>query len=475
MLDTLLASQALAGGAFDRIAAQGLVAESMTPAAVSSTPVSHATIFSGAWPARHGITGVSLPGETLTGELRSGFDVATSVDRLWTVAQRAGKRVVCIVAPGAQATAPADTCTETLPFAAVSRPPASDAPMSPDGFAARIRQALGPSPGEPDARRVTRAEMSDEEYITAAERFAEYLGAVVRQQLARSDWDLLITYMPVIDNAAHRYLLSDPRQAEYDEEGGARRQRFAGYIQRAWKEVDAIVGGWLSAAPETTFVITSDHGMIPTHSTVLLSNLLAAAGLRVGGNDAQVRVLHSGATAQIYVNASSRFHNGTVPDAQIASVTRKIVNVCRSVIDPATGKAVFSAVVTRDGFRRLNLQHAAAGDVYVAASPGWGVSSRFDPAVPTFVRNTLSPDARERLSRSPAEERFLEAGALNELSLGVHGHPPGDPRTQALFMTVGPGVPHRHVGTVEMTDVAPTVLALLGISRPSSMTGRRIW
>lgn len=41
--------------AFDRMASRGVIADGMTPADVTSTPISHATIYTGAWPAVHGV------------------------------------------------------------------------------------------------------------------------------------------------------------------------------------------------------------------------------------------------------------------------------------------------------------------------------------------------------------------------------------------------------------------------------------
>ena len=93
ILDRLLASGALTGGAFERMTKRGYAAAGMTPAAVSSTPVSHPTIFTGAWPQQNGITGVAMPGKDL-GDTVSGFVAPTSIDRLWTIAQQSGKHVV---------------------------------------------------------------------------------------------------------------------------------------------------------------------------------------------------------------------------------------------------------------------------------------------------------------------------------------------------------------------------------------------
>ena len=437
MLDRLLASHALKGGAFEQIARRGFVAESMTPAAVSSTPVSHPTMFSGTWPAAHGITGVGLPSGDIGGDLRSAFAIPTAVDRLWAVAQRAGKRVICLSAPGAEGTSPESTCTETVPFAEMTK-----------------------AGNDPSGSLPTTGEITEEEYVARAERYADFVSDAVKQRLARSDWDLLVTYIPLIDAVEHRYLVDDPRQADY-----AQRKRYAELIERGYRKIDAIIGSWIAASPGTNFIFVSDHGMIATHSVVLVNNALAAAGLRAGGADAEVRAISSGASVQVYVNAKRRFAHGTIDDKDVPAVVARVVRALRDL-------GMFRIVTT--DLASINLQNANAGDVYASAKPGWGLSSRYDPAVPVIVPSTLSPETRARISRSPAEEAFLKKGGANELSAGVHGHLPGDRRTQAIFYAIGPDVPRKHAGTITMIDVAPTVLELLGVPRPSYMTGRAV-
>lgn len=470
-LDNLLASDALRGGAFDRIAARGLVAESMDPPSIASTPVSHATMYTGAWPDENGITGVGLPSDTIAGDLRPGFGIATDVARVWSLVNRAGKRSVCLIAPGAEATRPDNTCTETIAFGTISRagsPPAS----SPGDMLTRLLAKLGPSPGEPDSRPVTRGEVTEEAYVAGAHRFAEYVSSMVLDELHRSDWDFLAVYMPLVDNLEHRYLVTDPRQADYGEERGARRQRFYERIIEGYKTIDRLVAAWLAASPDTNFLIVSDHGMIPIHSTVVLGNVLASAGLKVGGAGAEVRVISSGASAQVYVNSRRRFTSGTIADAEVPAIVRRIVDACRAVRDPQSGEPVFRTIATWDELGPLHLKHPHAGDVFVSAGRGWGVTGRVDPAVPPVVPNTLSPDTRKRVSRSPAEEAFLAAGGLNELSPGVHGVPAADPDIRAFFHAIGPRIPRRRIGRIEMIDVTPTVLDILGVPKPSNLAGR---
>jgi len=473
VLDRLLASGALKGGAFERMARHGFAAASMTPAAVSSTPVSHATMFSGTWPGRHGIAGVNMPGEDLGGDLRNGFAAPAAVDRLWTVAQQAGKRVVCIAAPGAEATSPATTCSETIPFNTISR--AQSLGGSGADLASRTEQALGPSPGAASGPLATTGQINEEEYVAREERFAEYVGNAVKLELARGDWDLLLVYVPIIDGLGHRYLLDDPRQAEYGDESGARRKRFADFIARGYRKMDAILGSWLAASPDTNFIVVSDHGMVPTHSVVLLNNALAAAGLRVSGADAEVRAISSGASAQVYVNSKRRFAHGIVADADVPGVVARITGALRELRDPLNGRRIIQTLASGSQLAALHLASANAGDVYASAAPGWGFTGRFDPNVPTVVPSTLSPDARARVSRSPAERQFLEKGNHNELSAGVHGHRPGDPRSQAIFYAIGPAVPRAKGRVAAMVDVAPTVLRALGVPVPSFMEGRPLF
>jgi hypothetical protein len=58
---------------------------------------------------------------------------------------------------------------------------------------------------------------------------------------------------------------------------------------------------------------------------------------------------------------------------------------------------------------------------------------------------------------------------------GSHGYLPGDPGMGALLIAAGGGVPRgRRLGQVRNLDVAPTLLAWLGILPPEWMEGRPI-
>jgi len=65
--------------------------------------------------------------------------------------------------------------------------------------------------------------------------------------------------------------------------------------------------------------------------------------------------------------------------------------------------------------------------------------------------------------------RDLLRGSLR----GAHGYWPDEPRMGALFVAAGRGVPAgTKLGEVHGVDIAPTVLALLGVPTPVWMEGR---
>src|SRR5262249_1613553 len=51
---------------------------------------------------------------------------------------------------------------------------------------------------------------------------------------------------------------------------------------------------------------------------------------------------------------------------------------------------------------------------------------------------------------------------------GTHGWPPSDPAMAASLIAFGPHVRHGSLGTVEMTDIAPTIARWLGVSLPTA-------
>jgi hypothetical protein len=52
---------------------------------------------------------------------------------------------------------------------------------------------------------------------------------------------------------------------------------------------------------------------------------------------------------------------------------------------------------------------------------------------------------------------------------GMHGQMPDRPQMSAVFVITGPGIPRgRHLETVQMLDVAPTLASLAGLKLPDA-------
>jgi hypothetical protein len=68
-------------------------------------------------------------------------------------------------------------------------------------------------------------------WLEQSDRFTRFFGDSLLAAVKRPDWDLLMGYMPVIDEAGHQLTLTDPRQPGFSPE---RRDEFAAARRRVW-------------------------------------------------------------------------------------------------------------------------------------------------------------------------------------------------------------------------------------------------
>lgn len=328
---------------------------------------------------------------------------------------------------------------------------------APKEFVAAIETELGFWPGEPDDSSLNRGLIDEATWREQAERVSSYIREAALWSLRHYDFDLLITYQPLVDHVEHRFLLRDPRQPGYADENGAKRARYEGYVREAYRAADQTVKQLMEAAPPgANFVVASDHGMVPIHSQVAVNALLAQAGFRVAPDDtAEVRAYTTGSTGHIYLNLAGREPGGVVPKEKYGEYVERIAVACRALRDPATpqlrsgqaGEAVFDRVLKKSELGAVHLGHPlTAGDVWVNARPGYRLVGRVEP-----LGAVLEPSATER---------------------GTHGYTGDHWETQAIFFAAGPGVAPGSLGSVRSLDVAATVSALLGIRPPAQNQGR---
>ncbi|HYO11771.1 MAG TPA: alkaline phosphatase family protein [Thermoanaerobaculia bacterium] len=253
-----------------------------------------------------------------------------------------------------------------------------------------------------------------------AERMAAYSGETLRFAAARTDWDLLLCYIPVIDVAGHRLLLLDPRQSGFSPE---RRDELTQARTRVWQAVDAELGKLLAGLDltQTRVVVVSDHGMVPVHTAVDPNAPLAGLG-------AQVSAVPNGGAAFVHVDSGE---GQAARERLLADLSSRYAQW------RVDGEAPVDKILTREEASRIGLDHPNSGDLVLFARQG-------------FIFRSL-----------PADRASVPAPVY-----GAHGYPATNPEMQALYMAIGAGIAPGSGGTVHATDVAPRVAAWLGIDPP---------
>ena len=177
----------------------------------------------------------------------------------------------------------------------------------------------------------------------------------------------------------------------------------------------------------TTVLVVSDHGMTATRHTADLAGALSDAGV-------DAKVIGGGGFAQVEVPG----------DADHAGRVARVVEIARGL-----GLEAWQQAQAPPAYAITNPRF---GDVVVVAPLGTAI------AVQSGIDWLLGIVGLERFAM-----------------LGIHGHRPELPEMGALFGAIGRGVAAgARPGTVRAVDVAPTVLALLGLPIPSWMEGRPI-
>jgi len=269
-----------------------------------------------------------------------------------------------------------------------------------------------------------------------ADRFAAFFGGVFKVATARADWDLLMGYISVIDDAGHELMLTEKDQPGYTAE---RRDAFAAARLKIWQAVDRELAALLKEVDlkTTAVVVVSDHGMAPVHSQIDPNVLLRDKGVLTAGANGKpaagtrAYATSTGAVAEIYVDPAA-------PDRE------KLIADLKSYFSgwSPDGKHPIARVLARHEGADLGIDHPNSGDLILFAAEGYAFTS----------------------------DGLKSGHALVPTSTyGQHGYPNTDPRVASIYMAVGAGVKPGGVGTggtVRATDVAGQVAQWLGIEKP---------
>ncbi|KAB7705347.1 nucleotide pyrophosphatase [Bacillus aerolatus] len=363
----------------------------------------------------------------------------------------------------------------------------------PEGFKEKIVERFGFFPDQDDLPAFEKGWISRKEYEEINENFADWLADTSLFIKKEYKPDLLMFYEPHIDLEEHEFLLTDPRQPGYSQEAV---KTYESYIKWAYENADDTIGKTSAAMTENDrLFIVSDHGMEPIHSRISPNYELKKAGLlklnkkgEVDLSNSKAYAVASGTIAHVYINLKGREKDGIVDPKDYEKVQNEIVRTFKGIKDErklASRKKLlkhhynewrdragengltwqetkdmvnsmfhviqdkkenpYEKITESDQKEANNFDHRNAGDVILAAAPGY----------------IIGKDAKKAIE--PTKE------------LGSHGGDPKRKELRPVFYAYGKDISHgeieRHVSTL---DIAPTVYRLMNLRTPSFIDGKPI-
>ncbi|SFR68613.1 alkaline phosphatase family protein [Halogeometricum limi] len=273
---------------------------------------------------------------------------------------------------------------------------------------------------------------------------SKWILSAAREATERYDPEMLWTYLPHLDYTGQSH--------------GPDSEAFAG----ALSEIDELVGDYLSflestpAWEETAVVVVSEYGFHDVSNPVFPNRALREAGL-MKTRDAD----DSGRIPDL--DASEAF---AVVDHQVAHVycDQDAVETAREALEALDG---IERILDGDDQAAYGIDHQNAGDLVLVADPDawfayyWWNEGETE-AMPPYAD---SVDIHEKPGYDPCELFLGDTGFVSTDPSNVRGsHGRVDEETMPFFGIGGPAAPSLSLdGDIDMRQVAPTVLDLLGV------------
>jgi len=276
-------------------------------------------------------------------------------------------------------------------------------------------------------------------------------------------WDLIFTHLFVLDNVQHLFWhAQDTVHPAHTIEAA---QRYGNEIEKAYRWLDEKIGQMVDAAgPDTTVLVVSDHGGLPIYRLVYLNAWLRAHGylqprevdqtghaLRLDWDKTQAAMFGTGS---IWLNLRGREPRGVVDAQDYEPLRREIGQKLLAWRDPDTGQPVIKRVLNGEQVLGRRAQQRGP-DLLVAFYPGYGLG-RGEGLGRVMSGHTMIVD-----NRTPWT--------------GGHEGPYLPSDVAGLGILCGPYV---STGSwpdgAALLDIAPTVLALLGIAGGAAMEGKSL-
>ncbi|NCO34503.1 MAG: hypothetical protein AUJ92_02850 [Armatimonadetes bacterium CG2_30_59_28] len=440
-----------------------------------STPCGHASLWTGADSAVHGITGYFIPSfpsnEHTVLEKRIGFgSYLLQAEPFWIPFLEAGRNVTLVHTP------------HQYPFSAYTTAKRFGADVGRnltilDGFGEnevntwpeRLRQEyldrVGTFLGK-DAKVSYRKGAfgktipeggdgsAEQRYLASVEEVAAHFRKATLFGMRRTAWDLLICYTPFPDSALHMWSgLIDPHSAAYN---AAWAQKLWPFVVRVMQTCDRHLGTIMFNAPTSAVIaLVSDHGMLGVSKNLNVNVVMRKAGLLALGDKGSIDLSRTmvvyppGGNSLLRIN-SKQFIQGIVPDMERAEVVREATQALLDVRDPDTGNFVVTGVLDSATLGpSLGFGGERSGDLMVLVADGYDLD------------DNVKTDAIVSL--------------VHPLHSGSHKFNPAHPSNRAILYVSGPGVPVGvRLPSVHHRDVAPTLCRLAHVRSPAQATGSPI-
>lgn len=451
------------------------------------------TFLTGKNPGKHGVFHFvemddDPQGNGGTPEIVDGRSIQSPI--LWDIVAQHGRKVGAINVPMSYPPRPVNgfmvTCLLTPPDAPIfTYPPELSAELRQNAYQIDLDRFIDHKPfardgQHPKPKRVVKPSLQlMREFYDMEEKRADTSLALMR----REPWDVFMVVFTATDRMGH-YLWPYHRAEELD--GSPEAQELHEAIFRYYVRMDERIGELVGQAGEnTTVVVMSDHGMGPIfsknthwnnwlykHGYISLqkstANTLDGWLLRLGlPRDKIGRMVRS------------------IPGLNTSSVVQKAKAAQTAAIDWNHSKAYYVRIFDPVGGIRINAQgeeREKLRDELMAVLP-----TVKDPATNTPIVRTLW--RREECFHGPyaadmpdiilvMHPQYGSSDRLSNYSAVVTDRPsindPGGHHIEGIFIAKGPEVaanPQPLPG-LQIEDIAPTVLHLMGLPVPSDMDGR---
>jgi predicted AlkP superfamily phosphohydrolase/phosphomutase len=293
-------------------------------------------------------------------------------------------------------------------------------------------------------------------------------------ELQKKDWDLLISIGTATDRAAHmfwRYL--DPHHPRYD---SAAAERLGQPLKTVYQKMDEMVGRVMERiSDDVHLIVMSDHGFhafrrgFNLNTWLVEQGFMAFRGLpertlpdpiseesffpNVEWRRSKAYAIGTGA---VYLNLRGREQQGSVsPGDEASQLLQDIKNRLANLKDPATNISVFSDIyLGSDIFK--GSANGEAPDLQLAYADGYRGSSK--SLLGGFARDLLE-DNRDAWSGDHSASDVNDTNGILLTNNRAF--------SQARLSVSGNGSP-------AIVDLAPTILAMFGLTPPDNMVGSKL-